>query len=234
MFSKETIQKFLYLDVETVSSYRDIWELKDNNERLYKLWKRRELYYQSAYEEMKGALESEIYEEKAGLEPEFAKIVCVSFGSFTEDGEKRFISFYGEDEVDILTKTGKVLTNAASKGWKLCGHNIKGFDIPCIGKRMVYNGINPPSNIKVWDKKPWEMPFMDTSEIFAFGSWVQQKSLSLDLLTCSLGVPSPKDNMNGAAVGVEFWKKKNYEGIKTYCEKDVDSVMEIMLKVCFE
>jgi hypothetical protein len=40
--------------------------------------------------------------------------------------------------------------------------------------------------------------------------------------------------MNGAAVGAEYWKRKNYEGIKTYCEKDVNTVMDIMLKSCFE
>jgi predicted PolB exonuclease-like 3'-5' exonuclease len=234
MFTKESLGKILYFDVETVSSYKSLNDLKINDERLYHLWKKRELYYRTAYSEMKEETEDKIYEQKAGLEPEFGKIVCVSFGSFTDSGEKRFISFFGEDEIDILNKSAKVLNNASVKNWKLCGHNIKGFDVPCLAKRMIYNGINPPQIIKVWDKKPWEIPFLDTSEIFSFGSWTQQKSLSLDLLSCSLGIKSSKENMSGSLVGQEFWIERNYEGIKEYCEEDVSSVMEIMNKCVFE
>ena len=98
---------------------------------------------------------------------------------------------------------------------------------------MLYNGINPPSIIKVWDKKPWDMPFMDTSEIFAFGSWTHQKSVSLDLLSCSLNLTSPKEDMDGSMVSDYFWNKCDYDSIKRYCEMDVDTVMSIMSKICF-
>ena len=235
MFNSEEIKKYLYFDVETVSMYKNIEDLKRNDERLYHLWKRRELYYISTYEEMKGKSEDEVYQAKAGLEPEFSRIVCVSFGSFTDEGpgSRKFISFYGEDEADILKNTHKVLSNANTKNWKLCGHNIKGFDVPCVGKRMIYNGINPPVNLNIWSKKPWDLPYMDTSEIFAFGSWSHQKYLSLDLLACSLGVSSPKENMNGSMVNDYFWNKKDYDSIKEYCEMDVDTVMKVMEKVCF-
>ena len=99
---------------------------------------------------------------------------------------------------------------------------------------MLYNGINPPANIRIWDKKPWEVPYVDTSEIFAFGSWVQQKYMSLDLLSFSLGVESPKGEINGSMVNDVYWVQKDYDSIKEYCERDVNAVMEIMLKICFE
>jgi len=233
MFNKEDVQKYLYFDVETACSYSSLSELKSSDERLYHLWKKRELYYKGAYEELKTASEEDTYLAKAGLEPEFSRIVCVSFGSFTESGEKRFASFYGDDEIDILNKSFKVLSNAAAKNWKLCGHNIKGFDVPCLGKRMIYNGIPLPSNLNIWNKKPWDLPYMDTSEIFAFGSWIQQKYLSLDLLSCSLGIQSPKESMDGSLVTSYYWDKKDYAGIKEYCEADVDTVMSIMSKMCF-
>jgi len=231
MFSQDFIEKLLYIDVETVPSYGSLEELERENERLYKLWLKRDSYYRSAHDELKNSTLEEVYNNKAGLEPEFSKIVCVSFGSFdtANGGEKRFVSFYGEDEKDILAKSAKVLSNASLKSWKLCGHNIKGFDIPCIGKRLIYNRIDLPSNIKIWDKKPWEMPFIDTSDIFAFGSWVQQKYLSLDLLSCSLGISSPKENLDGSQVRDYYWNKKDYESIKEYCQSDVDTVMKIML-----
>ena len=135
--------------------------------------------------------------------------------------------------IAILNKTNKVLNNAMAKNWKLCGHNIKGFDVPCLGKRMVFNGINPSGNIQIWDKKPWEIPYVDTSDIFAFGSWVQQKYLSLDLLACSLNIPSPKGDLDGSKVNHTYWIEKDYDKISTYCEADVKTVMDVMEKVCF-
>jgi hypothetical protein len=233
MFKKEDIYKYLYFDVETAALYSNIETLRDENPRLYELWKKRELYYIGAYPALANEDPDVIYKQKAGLEPEFSRVVCVSFGSFTDTGEERFASFYGEDEYDILTKSAKVLNNAASKNWKLCGHNIKGFDVPCLGKRMIYLGINPPANIRIWDKKPWEIPYVDTSDVFAFGSWTHQKYLSLDLLSCSLGIESSKEIIDGSKVNDSFWIDKDYEKIKTYCELDVSTVMEVMLKVCF-
>jgi hypothetical protein len=233
MFKEELIKKYLYFDVETASGFESYADLLIKNERLALLWDKRCKYYRSAFPELSESTESEIYEEKSPLEPEFSRVVCVSFGTFDEDGLERFISFNGEDEHDILTKANKVFNNAHIKGWKLCGHNIKSFDVPCLGKRMLYQSINPSGNIQIWDKKPWEIPYIDTSEVFSFGSWVQQKYLSLDLVSCMFGVESPKGSMDGSQVTKVFWQDRNYDKIKEYCENDVRTVMEIVKKSCF-
>lgn len=233
MFKKEAIYNFLYFDVETACAYKSYEDMETQNPRLAALWKKRCNYYRGASPELSDATDSDIFLQKGSLEPEFARVVCVTFGSFEEDGQKRFISFSGDDEIDILTKTNKVLNNAMAKNWKLCGHNIKGFDVPCLGKRMIYNGINPSGNIQIWDKKPWEIPYVDTSDIFAFGSWVQQKYLSLDLLACSLNIESPKGDLDGSKVNATYWTDGDYEKISTYCEADVKTVMEVMEKICF-
>lgn len=233
MISKTILKNCLFLDVETATAARSYPELIKSNPRLAKLWERRSKYYRTAYEEMHGLDDAEIYLQKASLEPEFSKVVCVSFGVIQEDETIRMTSFYGEDEGDILEKTAKVLGNAVSKGMKLAGHNIKGFDVPCLGKRMIYNdpASTLPSNLIVWDKKPWEIPYIDTSEVFAFGSWSQQKYLSLDLLACSLGVESPKDNIDGSMVSHFYWDLEEFEQIKEYCERDVKTVIDILLKI---
>ena len=233
MIKKSELNKLLYFDLETVSQFSSLDELKEYNPRLHDCWKKREDYYRGAYPALADAAPETIYKQKAGLEPEFSRVVCVSFGTFDDEGEQKFMSFSGSNEIDILTKTNKVLNNAMAKNWKLCGHNIKGFDVPCLGKRMIYNGINPSGNIQIWDKKPWEVPYMDTSEIFAFGSWIQQKYLSLDLLTCSLGIDSPKGDLDGSKVNDTFWIERDYEKISAYCEADVRAVMLVMEKICF-
>lgn len=233
MLRKEVIHSLLYFDVETAALYPNIETLHDENPRLYHLWRKRDEYYRGAYPALANESEESVYKQKAGLEPEFSRVVCVSFGSFTEDGDQKYVSFSGNDEKEILNKANKVFNNAMAKGWKLCGHNIKGFDVPCLGKRMIYNEINPSGNLQIWDKKPWEVPYMDTSDIFAFGSWTHQKYLSLDLLTCSLGIDSPKDDMDGSKVNDVFWIDKDFEKIESYCEADVRAVMTVMEKICF-
>jgi predicted PolB exonuclease-like 3'-5' exonuclease len=233
MLNKQQISKFLYLDVETACIESNFTDLENSNPRLAKLWEKRCEYYKNSSEDLKNLDISEIYLKKASLEPEFSRIVCISFGSFNDSGEMVFKSFYGDDELDILEKTNKVLSNAYSKGWKLCGHNIKGFDVPTIGKRMLFNGINPPPNLNIWDKKPWEIPYVDTAEVFSFGNWVHQRYLSLDLLSCSLGVDSPKDSIDGSMVNEVYWINKDYELIKNYCESDVKTVMVSLDKICF-
>jgi hypothetical protein len=231
MISKEVKEKALYFDVETATCTPTLEKLQEENPRLAELWLKRANFYRNSYKELSEFDDSMIFLEKAALEAEFSRVVCVSFGSFNEDGTIRAMSFYGKDEIDILNKTNKILNNAHIKGWKLCGHNIKGFDISCLGKRMLYNGIIPSQNIQIWDKKPWEIPLLDTAEIFSFGNWANQKYLGLDLLACSLGIKSPKDEIKGSDVSRVFWNDENYEIIKEYCERDVETVMLILGKV---
>lgn len=229
MIPKDIIDKSLYLDVETAAIEKDLETLELTNPRLAELWGRRSKYYRDAYKEYEFAKDHAIFRDKASLEPEFSRIVCVSFGTFDNNSPEgmKLVSFYGDDEVDILTKVNKVLNNAAAKGWQLCGHNIKGFDIPCIGKRMLYNGISPTMNLRVYGKKPWEISYLDTSDIFSFGSWQQQKSLSLDLLTCSMGIKSPKSHMDGSKVS-DYYYAGAIKEIAEYCEEDVKAVMKVM------
>ena len=136
MVDKRILENCLFLDVETATGYRSFEDLETENPRLADLWSKRAKYYRTVYEDMNGLSDSEIYKEKATLEPEFSRVVCVSFGVLQESGQVRMTSFYGDDEEEILTKCAKVFNNAHVKGMKLAGHNIKGFDIPCLGKSI--------------------------------------------------------------------------------------------------
>lgn len=230
MIKKTDLKNILYFDVETTGMCKNYEDLIDQNSRLAKLWEKRAKYFRSNSSGMEDLTDSEIYLQKAGLEPEFGRVVCVSFGVWDDQENLRLTSFYGEEERQILEKTSKVLNNATSKGMKICGHNIKMFDIPFLGKKMIFNGLDVPPSLQLWDKKPWELPILDTAEFFSFGSW-SQKFLGLDLLACSLGVDSPKDDIDGSQVHEIFWEAGDSERIKDYCEKDVVTVMEILRKV---
>ena len=83
--------------------------------------------------------------------------------------------------------------------------------------------------LKVHDKKPWEMTFVDTADLWSFGAW-QESFASLDLLACVLGLESPKESgMSGDKVGEAYWKRGDIAGIKHYCQNDVLAVMNVIL-----
>ena len=46
-----------------------------------------------------------------------------------------------------------------------------------------------------------------------------------------LGIPSPKDDIDGSQVASVLYQEKNLERIITYCEKDVVIVAQVFLKL---
>ena len=231
MIRKSELRKLLYFDLETISQFSSLVELEEYNPRLYDCWKKREDYYRKSYLDLKDLTSDEIYMDKSPLEAEFGRIICASFGVIEDNGEKRFISFCQDNEIDILESCKKILINTEHKGFRMCGHNVKGFDVPYLGKRMIYNKITPPTSLMVSNKKPWEINILDTTELFSFGNHLQGRYLGLELLSCSLGVDSPKVEMEGSKVNSSYWNDRDLEKIKKYCELDVDTVIEVLASV---
>ena len=108
MLSTDLKFKLLYFDVETASCEPSLADLENKNPRLASLWAKRALYYRTAYTELSESTDEEIFSQKSALEPEFCRVVCVSFGMMEDNTEVRKVSFYGEDEIDILNKTNKI------------------------------------------------------------------------------------------------------------------------------
>jgi predicted PolB exonuclease-like 3'-5' exonuclease len=223
MIPKSLIDSLVFIDIETSGMYDTFADVYSKDHKLANLWEKRCKWLSKNIEEGESKEPNDLWEKKASLHPEFGRIVCVSFGVFS-NGVERLTSFYGTDEKDILEKTNKILENSRKKGFKIAGQNIKNFDIPYLGKRMLINHMTPDPLIQTWSKKPWEIPFVDLADIFSFGAWGQTFS-SLDLISHALGVESPKEDLDGSMVHEYFWKKESYEEIKNYCEKDVVCTM---------
>ena len=232
MLHKGILESSIFFDIETAGSYPTLEGLRDNDKHLAELWVKRCKWLLKQSEPGESNDPSDLWINKSSLHPEFGKIVCVSFGVFTPEGIERITSFYGEDEKEILEKSNKVLANSRSKSFKLAGQNIKNFDIPYMGKRMLINGITPDPIIQTWNKKPWETSFLDLAEVFGFGSWGQTFS-SLDLISHVLGVPTSKDNMEGSQVHGNYWNGMSEE-IKNYCEQDVLCTMNCFKRLTSE
>lgn len=231
MFTKQELQKLVYFDIETVHGEKTFDLL---NDRMKELWSKRCVYLRNRFEDNAELTDGGLYEHKAALHAEYNKIVCVSFGrvEIKDDGEVKFIvkSFYGHDEAEILRKVIAVFDKFLTSGFKFCGHNIEGFDIPVLLKRAVIKGIVLPKSLHMHNLKPWEMPLVDTSKVWSFGAW-KEGLVSLDTLTATLGIDTPKDDISGAEVSGVYWNDDDVDRIAKYCEKDVLATAQVMLKL---
>lgn len=236
MFTQTEIQKMVFFDLETASTYATLDELNAENPKMAELWSKRCEYLRARFDENKEMTDEQLYEVKAGLTPEFSRIVCASFGrvSFQNDDitgatpnlvMKSYSSF---NEAEVLAGLQKVFTSFAA--YKFVGHNIKRFDVPMMCKRILMSDNTLPKGLQIQNLKPWEMPFIDTSELWSFGAW-QESYTSLELLVTSLGLETPKNDIKGEEVGRVFWKEKDIKRITKYCEKDVMATAQVILKL---
>jgi predicted PolB exonuclease-like 3'-5' exonuclease len=227
----ESFNRLVVFDIETVSEYESYQQLLSENPKKAELWGRRCVWLRSRYAENAKLDDDSLYLAKAALQPEFSKIVCISIGQIKNDGASITVKSYSGEERDILSEFIKVNAAVMSKipGAQYCGHNIKRFDVPFIAKRILINGLKLPQNFQVFRMKSWELPFLDTSEIWSFGAW-QESYTALDLLSNVLDIPTPKDEMCGSEVGKAYYSG-NIDNIIEYCEKDVIAVCQILLRL---
>ncbi len=97
---------------------------------------------------------------------------------------------------------------------------------------MIVNEVELPQILNLNGKKPWEINHLDTMELWKFGNY--KYSTSIKLLTEILGVPTPKDDIDGSQVAHVYYKEKDLERIKKYCEKDTLAVAQIFRKLRYE
>lgn len=222
MLRRFNLEHILFLDIETVPAFQHFDEL-DNTAQV--LWESKSKY------QRRDEFTPEEFYDRAGIWAEFGKIICISVGYFTFKGSHRkfrVTSFYG-DEVKILKDFKQLLDNHFNgRQHLLCAHNGKEFDFPYIARRMIVHGIDIPAKLNLFGMKPWEVPHIDTMELWKFGDY--KHFTSLKLLTYILGIPSPKDDIDGSEVYRVYYEEDDIDRIITYCEKDTIAVAQVFLK----
>lgn len=222
------INKLLFLDIETVGCEPDWESFKKNKPLLSFQFENIQDNLRKRFPEESETELKDLFVNRAALVPEFLKVVCVS-AAFVVDDQIKIQSFYSTDEQKLLKDVQKLLYRSGELGFYLCGHNVKGFDIPALAKRMIINGLKPPSLLPGHDVKPWEIKAVDTKDIWQYGGYGQ--FASLELMCVCLGVESSKTlEVTGNKVHEAYWKKKDIEGIVKYCEKDVTQLIEVIKK----
>jgi predicted PolB exonuclease-like 3'-5' exonuclease len=220
------IQNILFIDIETVPQYPDYPSM---HEDWKPLWDTKSA---SLLKHHEGLTNETIY-PRAGIYAEFGKIICISCGVIQGNSGQRKIlikSFYGDNEKDILIRFSEMLNKWALGELKcLCAHNGKEFDFPYLCRRLIINELPIPNTLNIAGKKPWEVPHLDTLELWKFGDF--KSYTSLNLLAHTLGIPTPKDDIDGSMVWEVYWKNKDLQRIVTYCQKDVVTTIQVYLRM---
>lgn len=220
---KINLKEILFLDIETVPEFEN-W--KDLSKETQELFDKKTQY------QRKEKVTAEEFYDRAGIWAEFGKIICITVGYFVEIKKKkqlRLTSFFGDDESKVLVDFKELLDKHFNdKNNVLCAHNGKEFDFPFIARRMIIHQIQLPKKLNLFGKKPWEVPHLDTLDLWKFGDYKHYTSLKL--LTSILGIPSPKDDIDGSEVADVYYKQKNIDRIVSYCEKDTIAVAQIILR----
>ncbi len=223
MISKLKLENILFLDIETVPQEISFDKLDNTTQTLFA---DKTKYLR------KEDFSSEEYYERAGIWAEFGKIICISVGYFKIRGDGRSFrttSFHGDEEILLKEFKNLLETHFNSSRYLLCAHNGKEFDFPYIARRMIIHGIELPYKLNLFGKKPWEVPHLDTLDLWKFGDYKHYTSLKL--LTHVLGIPSPKDDIDGSEVRAVFYEENDIDRIIVYCEKDTVAVAQILLKL---
>jgi hypothetical protein len=229
------ITKILFLDIETVGISKDYYTCKTDYPEIAHQYLKYFDWFQKRFPEdevltPRTELANFIFRRRSALVPEFAKIVCVSVSFVTDKGDIKSQTFSGNDERQVLLDSQTLLERCGKLGFYLCGHNLKNFDIPMLAKRMVINGLLPPSILPSYDTKPWEIKAIDTKEIWQFGSYTSIGSL--DLMCTCMNIPSPKEGeITGEKVHDAYWNDGKLKEIAEYCERDVKVLVDVIKKL---
>lgn len=223
MLHKINLEHILFLDIETVPEEENYHMLDDV---------KKELWEHKSHYQRKDEFTAEEYYDRAGIWAEFGKIITISVGYFNYKGNNRTFrvtSFFGEEPKILKDFKNLLDTHFNRPHHLLCGHNGKEFDFPYIARRMIINRVELPNKLDLFGKKPWEIAHLDTMELWKFGDFKHYTSLKL--MANILGIPSPKEDIDGSMVKTVYYEDKDLDRIVKYCELDVITTAQVFLRL---
>lgn len=222
----QDLRDILFLDIETVACESEYGNL---SERLKVQWARKANFMRRNDDLTDEAL----FKDRAGIHAEFGKIICISVARFvdSESGEPvlRTKSYAGHKEKELLITFKNMVEKLDPNTLKLCAHNGKEFDFPYLCRRMLINDISLPAALNISGRKPWDIPHLDTMEMWKFGDF--KHFTSLDLLAAIFEIPTSKTDMDGSQVNSVYYESGDLDRIKEYCQRDVVVLAKLFLKL---
>ncbi len=219
------LKDILFLDIETVACVPQYEKL---TERLKTQWARKAGFFKRE----EGQTDEDLFQERAGIYAEFGKIIVVAVGKYVENEKGELglkTKYFAHDDEKALLIEFKSLLEKYPPQTKLCAHNGKEFDFPYLSRRMLINGIMLPNLLNLAGKKSWEVPHLDTMEMWKFGDY--KHFTSLDLLAAIFHIPTSKGLMDGSMVNEVYYRDGDLTKIAEYCVGDVVAIAQLYLKM---
>lgn len=220
------LNNVVFIDIETVAAVETLTKESP-------LWNAWDYKMRHGRDPIGGTDHAGSYKEQASLYAEFGKIVCITIGKIVGDVLK-VKSYVDADEAKLLQAFCTTLSamTAQNKHTVLCGHAIKGFDIPWIMRRCLINQIELPTLIDTGHLKPWETTAVDTSDLWKGTGF---NGGSLIAIAAAMGLSNPKDELAGYQTTACYYGDKDWAAkIQKYCEKDVLTVANVVRKCRYE
>ncbi len=180
----------LFVDIETVTAEENYDDLSPV---IQQAWNRKAEFFREADTKTS----AELFVERAALYAEFGKIVSIAIGYFhaldDERNELRIKCITYPDEIAVLHEFVETVERFDQNQLRLCAHNGRDFDYPYLCRRLLIHGIELPKSLQLMNKKTWEVPHLDTMEMWKFGEY--KKFVPLDLLAALFSVEGDSDKL---------------------------------------
>lgn len=221
------LRNLLFIDIETVSAHDSYSKL---DERLKPHWDKKAGFLRNE----EGLGPDQLYLDRGAIYSEFGKVIVIAIGVFHQPNEGelslRVKSFSSHNEADLLGGFKEMLEQKFDQdNLTLVAHNGKEFDFPYLSRRFLVNSIKLPDILDNSAKKPWEVSYLDTMEMWKFGD--RKNFTSLDLLTAIFDIPSSKSDIDGSMVNQVYYEEDGLSRIAEYCANDVVATAQLYLRM---
>ena len=159
--------------------------------------------------------------KKLSLSAATAKIICLCYA--IEPSLINNVEVLQGEETEIIKNFWKLAADCNL----FVGHNILDFDLRFIYQRSVIHQIKPSRDIPFTRFR--NAPIYDTMQ--EWSKWGREHA-SLDSLSKALGIPSPKENLDGSKV-YPYYRAGKLPEIIEYCKRDVESVRQVYKRLTF-
>jgi predicted PolB exonuclease-like 3'-5' exonuclease len=159
--------------------------------------------------------------KKLSLSAATARILCLAYAIEPEPDSP--IEILHGDEAEIIRGFWRLAADCQM----FVGHNILDFDLRFIYQRSIIHQIRPSRDIPFARFR--SDPVYDT--MHEWSRWGREH-VSLDLLARALGIPSPKESLDGSKV-YPYYCAGRLPDICDYCKRDVETVRRVYRRLTF-
>ncbi len=171
---------------------------------------------------------------KTNFDGAFGRILCIGYAVdaeapqvfYNENNEKKTLQEFW----DLVSALSSAPRNPQYPDYYLLfvGHNVMDFDLRFIYQRSIVLGVRPAYDLSFARYRNY--PIFDTMK-----EWVKWSNtgVGLESLALALGIPSPKDGIDGSQVAA-FFAAGKVNDILEYCKRDVKTTRDVYKKMTFE